>query len=138
MKKLLVLCCSLFLFAAVSNAQNADTSATRSAKQWNRGGGDRGAFMKQLNLTADQQAKLKQLSEDSKTKRDAIKNNASLNDDQKKEAYKALSKENYDARQAIYTPEQKALIEKSHADRKMGGRGQGRKPAANAPATDGQ
>jgi Spy/CpxP family protein refolding chaperone len=74
-------------------------------------------LIKKFNLPPHKQTKLKALNEYIKTKREAIKNDASLSDDQKKDAFRALMKENMKDRDAIYTPEQKALIEKSRKDR---------------------
>ncbi|HTN36889.1 MAG TPA: hypothetical protein VL053_07415 [Arachidicoccus sp.] len=124
MKKILMMGCALFIFAAASQAQSTDTSATtpRQHMQNRRGGdrmmGQRAELNKKLNLTADQETKLKAISDSFRKDRGDIKNNTNLSDDQKKQAYRDLFKKNNDARQAIYTPEQKAIIEKSMKDRR--------------------
>lgn len=121
MKKIFLMGFAFLLFVTVTKAQDANTTTPTTQKEGMHRGGMRGGMnpqlMKQLNLTPDQQTKLKALNESMKTKRDAIKNDASLSDDQKKEAFRALMKENMKDRDAIYTPEQKALIEKSRKDR---------------------
>lgn len=135
MKKILVLACALFTFAAASQAQTADTAANPQHQMHHRRGGAmmgaRGDLAKKLNLTSDQQTKLKALNESFKKDRNDIKNNANLSDDQKKQAYKDLFKKNSDARQAIYTPEQKAIIEKSMQQRR-GNHGQWKAKSSDA------
>lgn len=123
MKKILLFTFGLFLFAAASQAQTADTSATpRHRMEHRRGGammGPGGALAKKLNLTADQQTKLKAINEDFRKQGDAIKNNSALSDDQKKDAYRDLFKKNREARNAIYTDEQKEIIKKTMQERRQ-------------------
>ncbi|ANI90141.1 hypothetical protein A9P82_13110 [Arachidicoccus ginsenosidimutans] len=107
-------------FAATSHAQSADTTAIHHAhKAWQKrskkGNTD---FYKKLNLSADQQTKLKAIKGDEKSKATAIKNNSNLSADEKKQQLKALNKDAYNKRQAIYTDEQKALIKEDHAKKK--------------------
>ncbi|AYD49200.1 Spy/CpxP family protein refolding chaperone [Arachidicoccus soli] len=120
MKKIFLLSFAFLLFTALTKAQDANTTTQTTQKEGMHRGGMHGMnsqLMKQLNLTPDQKTQLKALNESMKTKREAIKNNASLSDEQKKEAFRSLMKENMKDRDAIYTPEQKALIEKSRKER---------------------
>lgn len=120
MKKIFLMSFAFLLFTALTKAQDANTTTQTTQKEGMHRGGMHGMnsqLMKQLNLTPDQKTQLKALNESMKTKREAIKNNASLSDEQKKEAFRSLMKENMKDRDAIYTPEQKALIEKSRKDR---------------------
>ncbi|HEY0298298.1 MAG TPA: hypothetical protein VGB84_03685 [Arachidicoccus sp.] len=119
MKKILFASFAFLVFATVSHAQSADTTAAHAHKSWQKHGKkDDSDFYKKLNLTADQQAKLKAVKDDEKTKSVAIKANSSLSDDQKKQQLKALNKDAYEKRQAIYTPEQKELIKADHQNHK--------------------
>lgn len=120
MKKIFLMSFAFLLFTALTKAQDANTTTQTTQKEGMHRGGMHGMnsqLMKQLNLTPDQKTQLKALNESMKTKREAIKNNASLSDEQKKEAFRSLMKENMKDRDAIYTPEQKALIEKSRKER---------------------
>ena len=122
MKKILSLGLALFIFAAATQAQTTDTTVAPKHQKMHRQGkamrGQRAEMAKKLNLTADQQTKLKALNDSFKQERQGIKDNANLSDDQKKQAYKDLFKKNREARQAIYTPEQKAIIEQSMKERR--------------------
>lgn len=68
-------------------------------------------MMKQLNLTEDQQKQMKTLRESNKVKRDAIKNDATLTDEQKKEQLKSLRKSQKDQLQSLLNEEQKKKME---------------------------
>lgn len=123
MKKILLFACGLFIFAAASQAQTADTSGkTRHRMEHRRGGnmmGPGSALAKKLNLTADQQTKLKAINADFKKQGEAIKANSELSDDQKKTAFRDLFKKNREAQNAIYTDEQKEIIKKEMQQRRQ-------------------
>lgn len=135
MKKILLFAFSLFLLAGASQAQTADTSAATHHRMQRRGNpmmGPGGALAKKLNLTADQQAKLKTINEDFRKQGDAIKSNSQLTDDQKKTAFRDLFKKNREAQNAVYTDEQKEIIKKAMQERRQqrGGR-KGNRPGAD-------
>lgn len=71
-------------------------------------GFDKGApFMnKELNLTADQQTKLKGYTDEFRTKAKDIRANNSLTEDQKREQIRSLSKTYMDQSKTVLTPEQ--------------------------------
>lgn len=132
MKKIIFLSFAALLFTAVSHAQSADTSANAAHKKaWHKHDNANGEFYKKLNLSDAQKAQLKSINQDQKTKIAAIKDNAGLSDDQKKEQIKAARTDAYNKRQAIYTPEQKAVIKedqqkhKGHFGKKKSGIGNG-------------
>jgi|GEM_PF-4596901 len=120
MKKILFLGFAALLFAGATKAQTTDTTAMPTHKHWQQhrqfhknGGGD-SAFYKKLNVTPDQQTKLDAIKADQKTKAAAIRSNSSLTADQKKQQLRDLKKSAYEQRQAVYTPEQKAMIQEDH------------------------
>ena len=63
--------------------------------------------MKGLDLTADQQAKMKDIRSKMQTESMAIKNNTSLTQEQKKQQMQVLRKSNKEQMNQILTPEQK-------------------------------
>lgn len=83
----------------------------------------KGNMMTNLNLTPDQKTQMKALSESNKQQRDAIKNDVSLTQDQKKAKMKDLYKSQSEKMDSILTPEQqatrKANMEKMKSERKM-------------------
>ena len=126
MKRILLFACGLFLFGMASQAQSTDSSATPHHRMERRGGRQGGPMMgpnselvKKLNLTADQQAKLKTIREDLKTQSDAVKNNSSLSEDQKKAAFRDLFKKSREAQDAVYTDEQKEILKKAMQERRQ-------------------
>jgi Spy/CpxP family protein refolding chaperone len=72
-------------------------------------------MQKNLNLSADQSAKLKAQNEQFKTQAEAIKSNSSLSQEQKKEQFKSLMEQRKASTKAILTP---AQLEKMKAERK--------------------
>jgi len=121
MKKIIFLSFAALFFAVAANAQSADTSANAGHKKaWHKrdNANANGDFYKKLNLSDDQKAQLKTINDDQKTKIAAINSNASLSADQKKEQIKAARTDAYNKRQAIYTPEQKAVIKEDHQKHK--------------------
>jgi len=145
MKKILLFACGLFLFAAASNAQSTDSTAHKHPRMERRGMG--GPMMmgpnkelaKKLNLTDDQQTKLKAINEDFRKQADGIKNNSSLTGDQKKEAFRDLFKKNREAQNAVYTDEQKEIIKKDMQERRQQrGARRGPRPGGDNQQSDGQ
>lgn len=83
-------------------------------------------MMEGLNLTADQKAQMKSLHQENKQQRDAIKNDASLTPEQKKEKMKELHMNQENKMNQILTPEQqatwKANKQKMKQNHKMNGK----------------
>jgi len=73
-----------------------------------------GKMIEDLNLTADQKAKMSQLREDFKTKAEVLRKNESLDKEDKKKAFKKLHEENKAQMKSVLTKEQ---IEKMEAGR---------------------
>ncbi len=92
----------------------------------------KGQMMNDLNLTADQKSKMKEIQQNNKEQRDAIKNDASLTSEQKMAKMKDLRKSQSEKVNNILTPDQqakrKASIEKMRSNgRKHGTKGFNRK-----------
>lgn len=119
MKKILFLSFAALFFTATLHAQSADTSANAAHKKaWHKHDKTNSDFYKKLNLSDDQKAQLKTISQDQKTKIAAINSNSALTAEQKKEQIKAAKTDAYNKRQAIYTPQQKAVIKEDHQKHK--------------------
>jgi Spy/CpxP family protein refolding chaperone len=71
-------------------------------------------MMKDLNLTREQQGKMKEIMKSGKAAKDAIQNNEQLSDQEKKQQLRELKKTQAQKVQAILTPEQ---LEKFKANR---------------------
>jgi Spy/CpxP family protein refolding chaperone len=70
---------------------------------------------KELNLTADQQSKLKDMHKNFDDQRKAIKDDQSLNKDQKQAKMKDLREQMHSQMLGILTPEQQAKMKEMHA-----------------------
>lgn len=73
-------------------------------------------ILKDLNLTEVQKTELKADREIMKQKREAIKNDVTLNDTQKKEKMRELYRSHKEKMNSILTPEQKAKLEAAKKD----------------------
>jgi Spy/CpxP family protein refolding chaperone len=65
----------------------------------------------ELNLSADQKTKLSSLNSEFKTKMNAVRNNGSLGEDEKKAQAKSIAEAHRNNLKAILTPEQAAKLE---------------------------
>jgi len=75
-------------------------------------------MMNALNLSEEQKSKMKEMRMANKEKKDAIINNSSLSESQKKEQLKTLRKENAGKFESVLTDEQKTKIKTMRAQRK--------------------
>ncbi len=114
MKKLLAIALSFSLFALTANAQ-----VSRKSNEHNKVQRDshhkNGNMMKDLNLSEAQKTQLKESRESAKQQMEAIKNDASLSQDQKKVKMQELRKSQQEKMSSILTPDQK---EKMKAEKK--------------------
>ncbi len=69
------------------------------------------SFQKELNLTPEQQTRMKSLSEEFRTKAQSIQSNNSLTQDQKKEQFRTLAKQHMEQTKALLTPDQLKKLE---------------------------
>lgn len=88
--------------------------------------GDNRNPMAELNLTEDQQAKMKVVSDESRAGSEAIRNDASLSDEQKREKMMEWRKTQNEKRNAILTPEQKKKWDEIMKERRGNGNWQQR------------
>jgi len=114
MKRILTGALAFMLFAGSAQAQSKQDTARHHHKD------GREMMAKQLNLTADQQAKLKTIHENERKEMEALKSK-SLTADQFKTQRKDLHKKYHGQVQAVLTPAQKAQMETFRAERKQNG-----------------
>jgi Spy/CpxP family protein refolding chaperone len=74
-------------------------------------------MQQELNLSADQQAKMAKLREEFKTKSEGIRSNTALSQEQKKEQFKAAAQQHRDQVKTILTKEQVEKIEAARVKR---------------------
>ncbi len=108
MKRILTGALTLLLFAGAAQAQKKD-----SVKHGHHKG--RTEMVAKLNLTADQQAKLKSIREAQHAEMKALHANQSLKAEQKKAAREELFKKYSAQTKAVYTPAQQAELDKMKA-----------------------
>jgi len=89
---------------------NKNNRADSTKKGMKKGYGDRKDKIDDMNLSADQQAKIKTIREGYKVKLDALRNDASVTGEAKKVKMKALMQAQQAEVKAILTPEQQAKI----------------------------
>lgn len=122
MKKIFL---SLLIFAGLTLGMNASPRHGMDRKE-------RKGKMTELNLSTDQQEKIKTLNSEFKAKFDDLKNNNSLTEEAKKDQRKSLKESRKSQLQAVLTPEQQAKFKeikeknnrysgKKFADRKRNG-----------------
>ena len=138
MKRILTGALTLLLFAGAAQAQTKDSS------RHHRGG--REHIAKQLNLTAEQQEKIKSLRKAQHQEIKALKENKALTAAEQKAKRAELHKKYADQSSAIYTPSQKEQLSKMKAewkakgkearkgDKKDARKGEGRKHGKGAKA----
>src|SRR5215217_3531621 len=118
MKRILTATLAFVLFAGAAQAQTKD-STRHHQKHQRKGGAD---MAKQLNLTADQQARLKAIREQEHSEMKALKT-GSLTAEQLKAQREALHKKYRSQVESVFTAEQKQQLEKLKSERKAKGEG---------------
>jgi hypothetical protein len=96
MKKLLLLVCTMFLFAAVSNAQEAEVKKpTKEEKQKMKQKQDEelAAAFKEAGLSDEQITKVKAVMDEANTKSKEVKADAALTEDERKTKLDAIKEE---------------------------------------------
>lgn len=102
-------------------ATGADKSVTAQAmdkKHYKKMHHDGAKAMKELNLSEEQKAKMKEMRTANKEKRDAILNDSKLSEDQKKQQLKEFHKAQKDQMKDVLTDDQKAKMKELKAQRK--------------------
>lgn len=125
MKKTILIAAIVSLFSVSATfAQDAPKKEKAEKGMNDRSRGMNWADDPDLNLSKDQKSKLKALNEDGMKQRKAIQDDATLNDDQKKEKMKALRATQKEARDKILTKEQIEKMEAKMKERREKGRDQ--------------
>ena len=119
MKRILTGALALVLFAGAAQAQSKQDSS------WHGHKGGREMMVKQLNLTADQQAQLKTIHENQRKDMEALKAK-SLTADQLKTERQELHKKYSTQMQTVLTPAQRDQMAKLRAERKQDGMANGK------------
>ena len=100
MKKLFTVAVLMIGFTVASYAQQSTTSPKETRKE------EQKKMKDELNLSNEQETKLKDTDKEFRTRAQSIKANTSLSEEQKKEQLKSLHKERVTKANAILTPEQ--------------------------------
>jgi Spy/CpxP family protein refolding chaperone len=100
-----------------TNSTDAATTSPAGGNMQNRKQAAK-QMMRELNLSKDQTKEMKEVRQNTKAQREAIKNDATLTDEQKKEKVKALAKESGQKISKILTPEQLAKLKAMQAERR--------------------
>jgi Spy/CpxP family protein refolding chaperone len=133
----LALCTAMSAFALAQNGGAPSGDQQQGGQREGRGPGGRGGMnpeerlkrlTTELNLTADQQAKVKTIVESEKTKMDALRDDTSVEGDAKREKAMAIRKDSQDAIRAALTADQQAKFDKMQADMKNRGERRGPPP----------
>jgi protein CpxP len=93
---------------ALAKSQDASTPQASGRQMGMRGGLQ--AAVESLNLTDDQKAKVKDIFADAKTKHQAVSNDTSLSDDQKKAKLKELREGTLAKLNTVLTPDQQTEL----------------------------
>ena len=116
MKKIFVIAILVTGFAVSSYAQQKDSTTkefkSKHRKEWNKK-----QARADLNLTADQQAQLKTMNQEFKTKAKSIKSNNSLSEQEKKNQLRKLSAERREKNKSILTREQQQKLSQHRKQR---------------------
>lgn len=117
MKKILVLAFSLGVFATQSDAQVSGKSDHHQRVQRDSTH-NRGQMIKDLNLTESQKAQLKASREQMRTQMEAIKNDSTLSQEQKKEKMQQLHQSQRTKMNSVLTAEQKSKLKAERTEKK--------------------
>jgi len=120
MKKLLSSVAVMLMISAVVQAQDSTHKQFRKGGFHHKGMHHKGMMMApKLNMTEDQKTKMKSLHETFRKEMGELKKNENITVKEWKSKREALVKKHHDAMQNIFTPEQKAQIEKMKLERKV-------------------
>jgi Spy/CpxP family protein refolding chaperone len=115
MKRIFMSAVALMLVTAAVHAQTDSTQGQHH--EWRQGQGQQENMYQQLNLTADQQSKLKAMRDDFKKQADAIKAQ-NLSEDEQRTKMQALHQQQRQQIDAILTTDQKQQLEKLRSERR--------------------
>ena len=135
MKKLLVLSLAACMIILTTTAQTERPTETKPPTERHKGKHEKGKMMKELNLSKEQQAKMKANHKEMKAKHDALKAQDNITVKEMREKKAALKAEQQASMASILTPEQKTKMAKMKEKRKTG-RGHGKAKGVKAPLTE--
>jgi Spy/CpxP family protein refolding chaperone len=118
MKKLLALSFAACMFTLATTAQTERPTETKPPTERHKGKHEKGMMMKELNLTKEQQAKMKENHKAMKAKHDALKTQDNLTVKEMREKRAALKAEQESNMAAILTPEQQIKMKEMKEKRK--------------------
>lgn len=106
---------------AISSADSGRTAGSDSKNSRNESGKKegRGNIFKELNLTADQKRKTREIQLANKAKKEVVLNNASLSDDQKKEKLKEIQQDSLNNLQQVLSDEQMGKLKALRREKKF-------------------
>lgn len=120
MKRTIILAAAISVFSVTATFAQTEPAKPVKKERTERKG-ERPNPMADLNLTEKQENDMKVLSEESRSKFEAIRNDATLSDDQRKEKMMELRKAQNEKRLALLTPEQKKKWEEKMKERREKG-----------------
>ncbi len=126
MKKLFVVAAAVVMgqlaFAQTTEEKSADIKKeptnAQPGKEWRHKGFGQGQAVKDLNLTDDQKAKLKDMNAGVEAKRQGILNDTKLTDEQKKAMLRELRAKQAENLKSVLTDEQKAKLKEQKMEMK--------------------
>ncbi len=131
MKKIVLILAAVFAFQAVVCAQEIPDRKDEGYKPHTREKiGDKKQFAN-LNLTADQKAKMKSINQETRQQIEALQKDDQLTADVSREKMAAIRKDREEKIQAVLTDEQKTQLEKAKADAANKGADAGKKHDAH-------
>ena len=117
MKKKIILAAAISVFSVTATfAQTEPAKPERKERTERRGDMQRNP-MADLKLSQAQDKQMKTIADEGRTKAEAIRNNASLSDEQKRTQMMELRKALHEKRMAVLTPEQKKQWEEQAKER---------------------
>lgn len=108
MKKLIALSLAAFMFTAAANAQTERQVPATAKADHQRGKHGHDKMFKDLNLTKEQKAQLKEKNQDLKAKREALKTQDNITVKEMRERQKAIRDEQDRNMNAVLNADQKA------------------------------
>lgn len=112
MKKSVILAAAISLLSvSASYAQDAPPKPEQRQERGPRGGFDRMKMYEDLNLSKEQSDKIKKIDEEESVKMKALREDATVSNDDKRAKMGELRKERQEKINAILTPEQKAKLD---------------------------
>ncbi len=131
--RLLMIAGAAVLTAAMAAAQGAPAQGGEEGRHGWKGGDHEKAFSK-LNLTDAQKEQLKTMHQSQRQEMEALRNDSSLTQEQRREKVQSLMKADHEKMLSILTPEQRQQVKDFRASRKGRGHRRGNGDGNTPPA----